>query len=340
MDDAGRYQRQERLPQVGREGQEALRRAHVAVIGLGALGGLGADLLARAGVGSLLLVDRDVVEWTNLQRQVLYTEADAATVRLKAEAAAERLAAVNREVELRPAALDLDAGNAAALLADCDLVLDGTDNFAVRYLLNDWAVREGRAYVYAGVVATYGLTGAVMPGGACLRCTWPEPPPPGETPTCRSAGVLGPAVAVVAGLAVTEALKILLGRRQEVHPGYSYVDAWSGELRQLRATRDPECPCCSRRDFPWLEGRRGAPRAEVLCGGGAVRLPPPEAPLDLEAAARRLEGTVDALQRSPACLRFRSSGLDVLLFADGRALVRGTEDPARARSLLARTVGQ
>ncbi len=339
MEPTGRYARQERLAQIGPEGQAALGRATAAVVGLGALGSTAADLLARAGVGRLLLFDRDVVELHNLQRQSLYDEEDARRGRPKADAARARLERVNSSIRIEARALDLCAENAEAELAGAELYLDGTDNFATRYLLNDLAVLRGRPYVYAGVVGTYGLSGAVLPGGPCLRCTWPEPPPPSETPTCRSAGVLGPAVAATAALAAGEALKILSGHMEAVFPGFRYLDLWTGEHRALRARRDPDCPCCARGEHPWLEGRRGARRAEPLCGGDAVQLPAAGPPPDLEALARRLEGTVGELERQPGWLRFREGGLELLLFADGRALVRGTEDPGRARALRDRTVG-
>lgn len=334
-----RYARQERLAPIGLDGQQRLRRSTAALVGLGALGCVSADLLARAGVGRLLLIDRDIVEWSNLQRQALYCEADARDGRLKAVAAAERLAAVNSEVQCQVLPTDLGAHNLPGVLDAADLVVDGTDNFQTRYLLNDWAVREGRPFVYAGVVASYGLAGAILPGGACLRCTWPEPPDAADAPTCRSAGVLGPAVAAVAALAAAEAIKILCGRPEAVFPGYRYLDLWSGELRSLRSRPDPECPACGRCEFPWLEGGRGARPAEVLCGGDAVQVPASGPGADLPAIARKLADSVDQLELSEFALRFRIDELEVVLFADGHALVRGTEDPARARSVISRTVG-
>lgn len=336
---ASRYLRQERLPQIGPEGQRRLRAGRVALVGLGALGCTAADLLARAGVGRLVLIDRDLVEWTNLQRQSLYSEADAAAARPKVEAAAARLAAVNGEVELVPLAVDLGPRNVAQALDGADVVVDGTDNFPTRYLINDWAVRARRPFVYAGAVASYGLTGAILPGAACLRCTWPEPPAAADTPTCRSAGVLGPVVAAIAALAAAEAIKILAGRADAVFPGYRYLDVWSGEMRSLRDRRDPECPCCGHGRYEWLDGGRAGPPAELVCGGGAVQLPPAGTAPDLEALERRLAGTVADLRRGAQTLRFGCEELEIVLFADGRVLVRGTEEPARARSIVARTLG-
>ena len=320
-------------------GQRQLRESTAALVGLGALGCVSAALLARAGVGRLILIDRDLVEWSNLQRQGLYTEADAAAGRLKAEAAAERLAAINAEVALEVLPVDLGAHNLQALLEAADVVVDGTDNFQTRYLLNDWAVQEGRPFVYAGVVSSYGMAGAILPGGACLRCTWPEPPEAADAPTCRSAGVLGPAVAAVAALASGEAIKILSGRAEAIFPGFRYLDLWTGEQQALRAAADPACPCCGAREFAWLEGGGGARPAEVLCGGDAVQVPAAGPPSARAASAAKRDDSVEGLSLTEHVLRFRDGGLEVLLFADGHALVRGTEDAARARSIVARTVG-
>jgi len=334
-----RYDRQARLDQIGPDGQHRIRGTTVGVVGLGALGSVGADLLARAGIGGLVLIDRDVVEWTNLQRQVLYDEDDAEAARPKAEAAARRLRSVNADVALRVCPADLTAENAEGLLDGCDLLFDGTDNFGTRYLLNDFAVARGIPYVYAGVVSTYGMLGAVVPGGACLRCTYPEPPDAADTPTCRSTGVLGPAVAVIAGLAASEALKLAAGRGSAAHRGFRYFDVWSGETRAVAAEPDPECACCGTRNFEWLEGGRGARRAEPLCGGNAVQLPTSGPPPDLARIGKKIRDTVEHLVVRDRYLRFHSSGLEVILFQDGRALVRGTEDPGQARALLARSVG-
>ncbi len=337
---ATRYARQSRLPEIGAAGQQRLAGACAAVVGLGALGSVGADLLARAGVGRLILIDRDVVETSNLQRQTLYDETDADAARPKAHAAAARLGAVNRDIRIDCHASDLTADNLTALLQGADLLLDGTDNFSTRYLLNDFAVEHQLPYVYAGVVGTYGMIGAILPpDGPCLRCTYPEAPDAAHTPTCRSAGVLGPAVAVVAGWAAAEALKILAGHADQALRGFLFLDCWHHEWRRLLAERDPECPCCGAGERPWLQGQRGSRGAVAMCGGDAVQVPASGRAPDLDLLQRKLDGTVDSLQGGVGFLRFASQGLDVVVFADGRALVRGTEDPARARALLAETVG-
>ncbi|MCH2100743.1 MAG: ThiF family adenylyltransferase [Planctomycetes bacterium] len=328
-----------RVPAVGPAGQERLAQARATLIGLGALGSVTADLLARAGVGTLRLIDRDVVEWSNLQRQTLYDEADATATRTKVEASIKRLRAINSEIRLEPRPFDLTATNHRELLADSTVLVDGTDNFATRYLLNDFAVITETPFIYAGVVSTYGMVGSILPPhGPCLRCTYPEPPASQETPTCRSAGVIGPAVSVIAGLAATRALQVIV-ESDEIQGNFQYIDVWSGEHSSLRAPQDPDCPCCQVRDFAWAEARRGTRAAEPLCGGGAVHVPPSEQPPDLHATASRLAGSVEALERGPSFLRFRSGELEVYLFADRRALVRGTEDPGRARALLSETVG-
>ncbi len=336
MSSSERYARQIRLPQIGPSGQERLQQSRVALIGLGALGSVSADALCRAGVGTLVLIDRDIVELSNLQRQTLYTQADAERGELKALAAAERLGAINPEVKLEVHPDEVHCGNAASLLDGCDLLLDGSDNFAVRYLLNDYAVVHQVPFVYAGVVATYGMSGAVLPGQACLRCLWPEPPQLGETETCSTAGVLGPAVAVVAGWASSLAMRALL--EPDFVAEFTSLDPWHSRVHHMRGVSDPACPCCQEHDHPWLEGRRDAPTAEAACAGNAVRLPGAAIP-DLEAVARLLEGAVEKLQCTHSFLRFEVGEHEVLLFASGHRLVRGTSDPARARSVLAATIG-
>ncbi len=335
---ASRYDRQIRLNQVGESGQQALRNATVAVVGVGALGSVAADLLARAGIGELVLIDRDVVEWSNLQRQVLYTEADAIAARPKVEAAQDRLQQVNADVRCRPLAIDLTFRNLSEVMAGVDLILDGTDNFSTRYLLNDFAVKTSIPYIYAGVVSTYGMVASILPpDGPCLRCTYPEPPDASQAPTCSSAGVLGPAVNVIASLATTEAIRALVGA--EGKPGFHYMDLWGRQTQSIQAKKDPDCTCCNKGEFDWLMGRRGNAEARVLCGSDTVQIPPPSNRPDLAQVEQKLQGTVTELSSTPHFLRFQYRALDVMYFADGRALIRGTADPALARTVLAETVG-
>jgi adenylyltransferase/sulfurtransferase len=290
-------------------------------------------------VGKIFLLDRDIVEWSNLQRQCLFSESDAELALSKAHAAAHRLRQINSQIELIPQAIDLHAGNIQDHLNGITVVMDGSDNFAVRYLLNDWCVRESIPLIYAGAVDTYGMTGAVLPGEACLRCTWLTPPQPGEAPTCRTAGVLGSTISLIAATAVTEAIKLIVGDKDSIFPGYRYFDSWENEARGVHSKIDPDCPCCQKRDFQYLK-QAGSPVAQTLCGGGTVQLPSfSTSPLDLQAISKTLKAKVENLSLTPQLLRFESGDLEIFCFADGRTLVRGTEDLGRARSIVARTLG-
>jgi len=344
-DDAGqgapdvdeRFVRQVRLPQVGVEGQARLAAARVAIVGTGATGSHLAATLGRAGVGFLRLIDRDIVELSNLPRQTLFTTADAEGVRPKAEAAAEALRAIDPGLVVEPAVTDLVADNAAQLLGDVDLVLDGTDNFPTRMLVNDLCVRDGRPFVYCGVVGIEGQLLVIRPGGPCLRCYVPELPAPGALPTCDTAGVLGSVVSLVASLTATEALKLLLGS-EDVRAGEVFVvDGWQGSVRTLRLPVDPTCPCCQGRDHRFLDSPAIATPTE-LCGRDAIQLPPTGAAVDLDAAAERLaaEGQVT---RSTFLVRLDTDERRLLLFADGRVIVGNTQDGAEARSIRARLLG-
>src|SRR6185436_10269541 len=255
-----RYSRQSRFAPLGEEGQRRIAAARVAVIGCGALGSVQAELLARAGVGHLRLIDRDFVEWSNLQRQILFDEADAAEGLPKAAAAARHLAKVNSEIEIEPLVADLTPVNALDVLEAIDLILDGTDNFETRYLLNDAAVKLGIPWIYGAAVGSYGLKLTVVPGRtACLKCVYPEPPN-GPQPTCETEGVLAPVTTAIAALQVADALKILARGSDSVTSRLTTLDIWSGEVRRVSdPTRDPNCRCCARREFPRLEGIGRAP---------------------------------------------------------------------------------
>jgi adenylyltransferase/sulfurtransferase len=335
-----RYIRQMILPQVGPEGQARIGASHAVVVGCGALGSYQAEILARAGVGRLTIVDRDFVERSNLQRQVLFTDADVEAGIPKAVAAERALRAVNPTIEVRGVVDDLHAGSAEALLAGADIVCDGTDNFEARYLINDWSVRESVPWVYGGVIGTSGVVMPVMPGEtACLRCVFEVPPAPGALPTCETAGVLGSAVAVVAGVQATEVLKILTGARDAVLRALVTYEVWDAEWRRVAiAGPRSDCPVCADRDFAYLEGRRGS-RAARLCGRNAIQLLPrsEEAP-SLGAIAARL-GPEWSVTRNEFVLSARRDGITVNVFRDGRAIVDGTTDEAEARSLYARVVG-
>jgi adenylyltransferase/sulfurtransferase len=336
--DAGqreRYSRQILFLPIGERGQERLLEAHAAIVGCGALGSFHAGALARAGVGRLTVIDRDYVEPSNLHRQFLFEEEDAAVAMPKAAAAARRIARINSSVEVRPVIADLTPANVEELLAGASIILDGTDNFDTRYLINDFAVSHGIPWIYGAAVAAYGLAMPVIPGRtACLRCVYPEPPS-GAQPTCETAGVLNAIVSSIASLQVADALRILV--TGEVHARITTIDVWSGNIRQVEGPgRDPECPCCGRREFPYLCGTVRAPL--TLCGRNAVQVHERERPLDLEALGERLR-PLGPVRANEYALRFTIDGYDLTVFADGRAIIKGTSDTGIARSLYARYIG-
>lgn len=353
MSDPGaidRYHRQRILPAIGDEGQAAMGRAHVLLIGMGALGCQVADLLVRAGIGTLTCIDRDVVELTNLQRQTLYCEADAQERLPKVEAAAKRLRAINSGVVLRPIAADFSARNARSVFAAAaaeagpvHLIMDGTDNFETRYLINDLSVMERVPYIYGGVIGTRAMAmalGWAQPMSPCLRCVFPDPPPPGSQPTCDTAGVLGAAVAAAAAWQVSLAMQLLTGHLPE-QTVLQDGDLWLGAWRAIRVAKQADCPCCGASGrFEFLESEHARP-AE-LCGSGAYQVWPASgaAAIDLELVAARLTnaGTV---VRSVFMLRFtaREGAVELSLFPDGRSIVRGVKDAAAARGAYARYVG-
>jgi adenylyltransferase/sulfurtransferase len=332
-----RYSRQILFPGIGEAGQERLLASTVAIAGCGALGSFQAGALARAGVGRLLLIDRDYVELSNLQRQWLYEEADAREGLPKAVAAARAVARIDPSIRAVPLVEDLTPSNAAELLGEAALILDGTDNFETRYLINDYAVREGVPWIYGAAVASYGLTLPVVPGRtACLRCVYPEPPT-GAQPTCETAGVLNAITSVIASFQVAAALRILVGDAAALEARITTVDVWSGEVRQVAPpARDPACPACARREFPHLEGGRRAPIS--LCGRNAVQIHERARPLDLAELKRRLE-PLGEVRANEFALRFFVAPYELTVFPDGRAIIKGTQDTGLARSLYARYVG-
>jgi molybdopterin/thiamine biosynthesis adenylyltransferase len=333
----GRYLRQSRFAPLGEEGQRRISLSTVAVVGLGALGSIQADLLARAGVGTLRLLDRDFVELSNLQRQTLYDESDAAEALPKAVAAARRLARVNSEIRLEPHVTDLSSRNIEELLEGANLLLDATDNFETRYLINDFAVARGIPWIYGAAVASYGLMFPILPGrSACFRCVYPDPPP-GAQPTCETEGVLGPVTAAIGSLQAGAALKILARGEESVTPRLTRVDVWSGEIRQTAPpARDPDCRCCGGREFPHLEGKHRAPIS--LCGRDAVQIHERSRPVDLDELAGRLR-TLAEVRVNEFALRAMLPPYELTVFPDGRAIIKGTTDPGVARSVYARYIG-
>lgn len=332
-----RYSRQERFAPIGAAGQQRLREARVAIAGCGALGSVQAELLARAGAGTLLLIDRDYVEFSNLQRQLLFDESDAAEGLPKAVAAQRRIRAINSDVKVEALVADLTPATAADLLEHADLILDGTDNFETRYLINDWSVSRGVPWIYGAAVGSYGLKMAVLPDrGACFRCVYPDPPP-GIQPTCETAGVLGPLTAAIASLQTADALRILSGNGESLTPRITTVDVWTGEIRQIAPpARDPDCECCGARRFVHLDGARRVPIS--LCGRNAVQIHERTRPVDLEALAREL-GPLGDVRANEFALRANIDAYQLTVFPDGRAIIKGTTDIGVARSLYARYVG-
>jgi molybdopterin/thiamine biosynthesis adenylyltransferase len=333
--DRERYSRQILFAGIGEQGQQQLLDARVAVAGCGALGSFQAAALARSGVGFIRIVDRDYVELTNLQRQWLFDESDAEQGLPKAVAAARQIARFNSDVRAEPVVADLTPSNVEDLLDDVDLVLDGTDNFETRYLINDFAVQNHRPWVYGAAVGSYGIVMGVTPGeSACLRCIYPDPPA-GAQPTCETAGVLGPVTALIASLQVAEAIKILCGVRPSRK--ITTVDVWTGEIRQV-AQPGPvaDCPACGRREFPYLNGERRAPVS--LCGQNAVQIHERARPVELRDLAVRL-APLGAVRSNEFALRFEAPPYLLTIFADGRAIIKGTTDIGVARSLYARYIG-
>lgn len=318
------------------EGQERLSAATAVIVGCGALGTVQAALLARAGTGTIRLIDRDYVEESNLQRQMLYTEADAEEAMPKAEAARRHLLEANSSILIEAHVSDLNPENADELLRGAAVILDATDNFETRLLINDYAVRDSIPWIYGAAVGSYGIAMPVIPGdSACLRCIYPEPPG-GSQPTCETAGVLGPLTNLIGSIQAMEAIKVLSGRCDAVRRKIFTADVWDGPIRETpMPPRDPDCPCCGRREFTYLEGRR-APVS--LCGRNAVQIHELRRPLDLAALARQLEG-LGVVRSNEFALRLTTGGYQITAFPDGRAIIKGTTDIGVARSLYAKYIG-
>ena len=330
-----RYRRQTVLPEIGANGQRTLSRAHAVVVGLGALGSISSDLLVRAGVGHVGLVDRDVVEIVNLQRQTLFSEAD--VDRPKAEAAADRLRRVNSSVKVQPIPRDLHSATVTQILAGADIVVDGTDNLDTRFLLNEAAMDLGIPFVYGGAIATYGMVFAIrVPDTACFRCLHPKVPPPGSLPTCETAGIFNPLSAQVGAIQAGEAIRLLLGTA--LSGDLLLVDGWRPEIQKIHVARRADCSACARGEREYL----GAKRSQVLvslCGSDTISLDPlHEGAIDLEGLGQRL-GTLGPTRRAGGVLVADIEGRRFTVFPDGRALIRGVKDETEARAVYAKYVG-
>ena len=335
-----RYSRQILFSDVGRDGQEKLINSRVLIVGCGALGASHCEMLARAGVGTLRIVDRDFVEFTNLQRQTLFKESDAADRLPKAVAAKKRIAEINSEIDVEAIVVDVNNSNVESFIKGCEVVLDGTDNFQVRYLLNDACVKNGKTWIYGAAVSSYGTTMTVIPGESpCLRCIFEEIPDAGSSPTCDTAGVIMPIISSISSVQVTEAIKLLVGKRGELHGSLMQIDIWASDWRKIKlAGPQPDCPACGKRNFEFLDAEEQE-FAAVLCGRNAVQIAPAkDVRLNLEELSDKL-APLGEVKQNEYLVRFVSDGKEITVFPDGRAIVKGTDDITVARSVYARYVG-
>lgn len=343
-DKLARYSRQMRFAPLGETGQRRLLASRVLLVGCGALGSVLAETLTRAGVGHLRIVDRDFVETTNLQRQVLFDEADVAAQMPKSIAAVEKLRRINSEIELEAVVADVDCRNVRELARDVNLILDGTDNFETRFLVNDLSLETSIPWVYGGCIGSHGQVLAVIPGRtACLRCVIESPPEPGTTETCETAGILGPTVNVIASWQAILAMKILAGRLEDVPRALTVIDLWDHTFRTLDVSglrANGNCPACHGGERLWLSGQSGS-RSTVLCGRNSVQVVPSSpTSLSLDDLAAKWQGH-GTITRNPYLAKLALTGgeFELTVFRDGRAIVRGTQELAAARALYARYVG-
>lgn len=336
-----RYSRQVLFQEIGEDGQRRLGSGSALVVGCGALGCTIAEHLVRAGVGNVRIVDRDLVERTNLQRQTLFDESDASALLPKAEAAAARLRAVNSGIAIEGIVADLTPDTIDGLTKGAGIVVDGTDNFETRFLLNDWSVREGVPWIYGAAVGSYGVTMTVRPGeGPCLTCVFESAPPAGSSPTCDTAGILAPIAAIIGSLEALEAIKYLAGRQSRMSDALTVIDVWDGRFDRMKIARRTEPPCttCVERRFPYLAGE-GASRSATLCGRNSVQVSaPPGTRLDLAALAARL-AAAGPVEKNRFLVRVKVEEFELTVFGDGRAIVSGTKEADRARAVYARYVG-
>ncbi|HOB74443.1 MAG TPA: ThiF family adenylyltransferase [Phycisphaerae bacterium] len=339
-----RYSRQMLFAPLGEEGQRRLLAARVTLIGCGALGSVLANTLVRAGVGFLRIVDRDFIELNNLQRQVLFDEDDIAANLPKAEAARRKLQRINSNVTIEARIADVTHRNIEELADGADLLLDGTDNFETRFLINDFCVKTNRPWVYGAVIGATGLALSILPHDTpCLRCVFETAPPPEMNPTCDTAGVLGPAVNMVASFQAAEAIKILAGRREAVNRRLLSFDLWAGRFALLKVQKaydEGDCPCCKRGQFEYLEGR-WASSATTLCGRNAVQVTPPAGQrVDFAIIAAKMRAvSVGEPSFNAFMLKARVDAFEVTVFADGRAIIKGTSKPEEAKTIYARYIG-
>ena len=334
-----RYSRQILFREIGQDGQEKLLNSRVLLVGCGALGASHAEILTRAGVGFLRIVDRDFVEFTNLQRQTLYSESDAKERLPKAIAAKNRLSAINSEIEIDGTVADVNHSNIESLIKDVDLILDGTDNFQIRYLINDACVKLKKPWIYGAAVSSYGTTMTIFPHETpCLRCIFEEMPDAGSSPTCDTAGVIQPIISSISAIQTTEALKILTGNTDKLHKSLIQIDVWQNDWRKIKLGKPNEdCETCAKGNFEFLNAELQEFSA-VLCGRNAVQIAPKTTQINLENLAERLKN-LGEVKQNEYLVRFTSGENELTIFRDGRAIIRGTDDVSVARSLYAKFVG-
>jgi molybdopterin/thiamine biosynthesis adenylyltransferase len=335
-----RYSRQILFREIGKEGQERLMKSRVLLVGAGALGASHAEMLARAGGRTLRIVDRDFVEFTNLQRQTLYKEQDAIDRLPKAIAAKRRIAEINSEIMVEEHVADVNNSNIESLIDGCDIVIDGTDNFQVRYLVNDACVKHNTPWIYGAAVSSYGTTMTVIPGETpCLRCVFEDMPDAGSAPTCDTAGVIMPIISSIASVQVAEAIKLLMGNRDALHRSLMQIDVWQNDWRKIKlAGPNPDCIACGKREFEFLDAD-SQEFAAVLCGRDAVQIAPPNpTQIDLKSLAEKLT-PLGEVRVNEYLLRFSHNGTELTVFTDGRAIIKGTDDISAARSLYSRFIG-
>lgn len=335
-----RYSRQILFNGIGKDGQRRLLESRALIVGCGALGSAHAESLARAGVGHLRIADRDFVEASNLQRQTMFTERDAAERTPKAIAARNHIAEIAQDIKVEAEIADVNNSNIEQLIKDCDVVLDGTDNFATRYLINDACVKHNINWIYGAAVGSYGVSMTIRPHDtACLRCVFEEAPPAATAPTCDTAGVIMPIISVVAAVQIAEALKLLTGNEDALHRSLMQFDVWRNEWRKINpGPPSPECLTCGLGQFTTLDAVAGD-FAAVLCGRDAVQISPAEATkIDFESLAERLRPSGD-VKFNDYLLRFRVEDLELTVFQDARAIIRGTSEVRSARSIYAKYIG-
>jgi adenylyltransferase/sulfurtransferase len=335
-----RYSRQILFKGIGAAGQRRLLGSRALIVGCGALGTAQAESLSRAGVGKLRIADRDFVETSNLQRQTMFTERDACDRIPKAIAAANHIREINTEIQIEPEIVDVNHSNIERFIKDCDVVLDGTDNFATRYLINDACVKHQINWIYGAAVGSYGVTMTIRPHQTpCLRCVFAEAPPAASAPTCDTAGVIMPIISMVAAVQVAEALKLLTGQPEDLHGSLMQFDVWRNEWRKINpGSPSPDCTTCGLREFSTLEAGSGD-FAAVLCGRNAVQISPTHTTqLNFEELAQRLRVTGE-VKFNDYLLRFRTGDFELTVFHDARSIIRGTSEVQMARSLYAKYIG-